>query len=89
MRPGTRLIPHRDQVQPLSAVVIDAHLAPWEWRLQDPEGPLLAMRSTATVIAAVFHVRIIMKSPARMVARAFGLLDIANQCVPCKVRQCP
>ena len=43
----------RDQVQPLSAVVIDAHLAPWERRLQDPEGPLLAMRSTATVIAGL------------------------------------
>jgi hypothetical protein len=43
----------RDQVQPLSAVVIDAHLAPWERRLQDPEGPLLAMRSTAAVIAGL------------------------------------
>ena len=40
-------------MQPLSAVVIDAHLAPWERRLQDPEGPLLAMRSTATVIAGL------------------------------------
>jgi DNA primase len=38
-------------VQPLSAVVIDAHIAPWERRLQDTEGPLLAMRSVATVIA--------------------------------------
>ncbi|HEU5421681.1 MAG TPA: toprim domain-containing protein, partial [Streptosporangiaceae bacterium] len=43
----------RDQVQPLSSVVIDAHLAPWERRLRDPEGPLLAMRSTATVIAGL------------------------------------
>ena len=43
----------RDQVQPLSAVVIDAHLAPWERRLQDPEGPLLAMRSMAAVIAGL------------------------------------
>ena len=43
----------RDQVQPLSSVVIDAHLAPWEQRLQDPEGPLLAMRSTAMVIAGL------------------------------------
>ena len=43
----------RDQVQPLSSVVIDAHLAPWERRLHDPEGPLLAMRSTATVIAGL------------------------------------
>ena len=43
----------RDQVQPLSSVVIDVHLAPWERRLQDPEGPLLAMRSTATVIAGL------------------------------------
>jgi hypothetical protein len=40
-------------VQPLSAVVIDAHLAPWERRLHDLEGPLLAMRSTATVIAGL------------------------------------
>ena len=43
----------RNQVQPLSSVVIDAHLAPWERRLQDPEGPLLAMRSTASVIAGL------------------------------------
>jgi DNA primase len=41
----------RDRVQPLSGVVIDAHLALWERRLQDPGGPLLAMRSTAAVIA--------------------------------------
>jgi DNA primase len=47
----------RNQVQPLSAVVIDAHLAPWERRLQDPEGPLLAMRSTATVIAGLLPPR--------------------------------
>jgi DNA primase len=46
----------REKVQPLSAVVIDAHLAPWERRLQDPEGPLLAMRSTATVIAGLLPV---------------------------------
>ncbi len=43
----------RDRVQPLSAVVIDAHLAPWDRRLQDPGGPLLAMRSTAAVIAGL------------------------------------
>jgi DNA primase len=43
----------RNQVQPLSSVVIDAHLAPWERRLQDPEGPLLAMRSTASVVAGL------------------------------------
>ena len=41
----------RDGAQPLSAVVIDAHIAPWERRLQDLEGPLLAMRSVATIIA--------------------------------------
>ena len=43
----------RDQVQPLFSVVIDAHLAPWERRLRDPEGPLMAMRSTASVIAGL------------------------------------
>ena len=43
----------RDRVQPLSAVVIDAHLDPWERRLRDPDGPLLAMRSMATVIAGL------------------------------------
>jgi DNA primase len=47
----------RNQVQPLSAVVIDAHLAPWERRLHDSEGPLLAMRSTATVIAGLLPAR--------------------------------
>jgi DNA primase len=40
----------RDRVEPLSARVIDAHLEPWERRLQDTEGPLLAMRSVAAVI---------------------------------------
>ena len=43
----------RDRVRPLSAVVIDAHLEPWERRLRDPAGPLLAMRSTATLIAGL------------------------------------
>ena len=43
----------RDQVQPLSSFVIDAHLAPWERRLRDPEGPLLAMRSAASVLAGL------------------------------------
>jgi DNA primase len=43
----------RDRTQPLSTVVIDAHLDRWERRLRDPEGPLLAMRSVATVIAGL------------------------------------
>jgi DNA primase len=43
----------RDQAQPLSAVVIDAHLGPWKRRLQDAAGPLLAMRSTAAMIASL------------------------------------
>src|SRR5262249_5470207 len=41
----------RDRMQPLSAAVIDAHIDPWERRLRDPEGPLLAMRSVATATA--------------------------------------
>jgi len=40
-------------VQPLSAIVIDAYIHPWEARLRDPEGPLLAMRSVAAVIAGL------------------------------------
>ena len=43
----------RECVRPLSAIVIDAHIDPWERRLHDPEGPLLAMRSTATLIASL------------------------------------
>jgi DNA primase len=43
----------RDRVQPLSTVVIDAHIDSWERRLQDADGPLLAMRSVATVIAGL------------------------------------
>jgi DNA primase len=43
----------QDRVRPLSAVVIDAHLDPWGRRLRDPEGPLLAMRSAATLIAGL------------------------------------
>jgi DNA primase len=41
----------RNHLRPLSALVIDAHLSPWQRRLRDTEGPLLAMRSVATVIA--------------------------------------
>jgi DNA primase len=43
----------RDRVQPLSTVVIDAHIDSWERRLQDVDGPLLAMRSVATIIAGL------------------------------------
>ena len=43
----------RGRVQPLSAVVIDAHIDSWERRLRDVGGPLLAMRSVAAVIAAL------------------------------------
>jgi DNA primase len=43
----------RDRVEPLSARVIDAQLNPWERRLRDPEGPLLAMRSVAAAIADI------------------------------------
>jgi DNA primase len=42
-----------DRVRPLSAIVIDARIDSWERRLRDPEGPLLAMRSTATLIAGL------------------------------------
>jgi DNA primase len=41
----------RDRTQPLSAAIIDTCIDPWQRRLRDPEGPLLAMRSVATVIA--------------------------------------
>ena len=41
----------RDQIQPLSAVIIDAHIEPWERRLRDTCGPLLALRDAASLIA--------------------------------------
>jgi DNA primase len=63
----------RDQVQPLSAVVIDAHLALWERRLEDPEGPLLAMRSTATVIA-----RLLPAGSAEAIRQITGNREIAT-----------
>ena len=40
----------RDQIQPLSAVIIDARIEPWERRLRDTDGPLLAMRDAARLI---------------------------------------
>jgi len=43
----------QDRMQPLSAAVIDAHIDPWERRLRDTEGPLLAMRSVARIIAGL------------------------------------
>jgi DNA primase len=39
------------ELQPLSAAVIDAAISPWEHRLEEADGPLLAMRSAAAVIA--------------------------------------
>jgi DNA primase len=39
------------QLHPLSAVVIDTAISPWEHRLHETDGPLLAMRSVAAVIA--------------------------------------
>jgi DNA primase len=47
----------QDRVRPLSAVVVDAHLDPWERRLRDPGGPLLAMRSTAALIAGLLPLK--------------------------------
>jgi DNA primase len=41
----------RKQVQPLSGLVIDASIETWGRRLRDPDGPLLAMRDTAALIA--------------------------------------
>jgi DNA primase len=46
----------RDQVRPLSGVVIDTHLDQWARQLQDAAGPLLAMRSAAAVIAGLLPV---------------------------------
>jgi len=43
----------REQTQPLSALVIDTSIEEWGRRLRDLEGPLLAMRSTATLIAGL------------------------------------
>jgi DNA primase len=41
----------REQIQPLSALVIDTSIEAWGRRLDDVDGPLLAMRSTAALIA--------------------------------------
>jgi DNA primase len=43
----------REQVQPLSAVIIDTRIGAWERRLRDPDGPLLAMRDAATLISGL------------------------------------
>ena len=63
----------RDQAQPLSAVVIDAHLAPWQRRLRDPDGPLLAMRSTAALIA-----RLLPAGTAQAIRRLTGGRELAT-----------
>jgi DNA primase len=41
----------RDSREPLSALIIDTRIDAWEKRLGDIDGPLLAMRSTAALIA--------------------------------------
>ena len=43
----------REQVRPLSAVIIDTRIGTWERRLRDPDGPLLAMRDVATLIGGL------------------------------------
>ena len=43
----------RDQRQPLSALLIDASIEEWGLRLDDTDGPLMAMRSTASLIASL------------------------------------
>ena len=41
----------RDHRQPLSALLIDARIASWERRLDDPDGPYMAMLNVAVLIA--------------------------------------
>ena len=43
----------REHRQPLSALLIDASIEQWGRRLDDIDGPLLAMRSTASLIASL------------------------------------
>ena len=43
----------REHRQPLSALLIDASIEQWERQLHDIEGPLLAMRATAALIASL------------------------------------
>ena len=43
----------REHRQPLSALLIDASIDQWARRLRDIDGPLLAMRATATLIASL------------------------------------
>jgi DNA primase len=43
----------REHRQPLSTLLIDASIEQWEQRLDDTSGPLLAMRSTASLIASL------------------------------------
>ena len=43
----------REHRQPLSALLIDASIEQWERRLHDTDGPLLAMRATASLIASL------------------------------------
>jgi DNA primase len=46
-----RLLRHR--AEPLARIVIDAHLDGWGHRLDEPEGPLRAMRSSAALVASL------------------------------------
>ena len=77
----------QDHVQPLSAVVIDAHIAPWERRLRDPEGPLLAMRNVATVIAGLLPAEA--AAAIRQITRNKELTTIDENMQPSPTRNCP
>ena len=51
--PGALRSVLREHRQPLSALLIDASIDQWGRRLDDADGPLLAMRATATLIASL------------------------------------
>lgn len=61
------------QLYPLSTVVIDAAISPWEHRLHETEGPLRAMRSVAAVIA-----RQLPADTARAIRRITGGREVAT-----------
>jgi hypothetical protein len=76
----------QDRAEPLSALVIDAHLGPWERRLRDTDGPLLAMRSVAAVIADLLP-----SETAQAIQRITGnqeLVTVAEQMSQSRTRRC-
>jgi len=82
------------QSEPLARIVIDAHLDSWGPRLDEPEGPLRAIRSAAALVASLLPSeiadRILQTTGGRIIATLdANLRPVANDQLPVIARILP